>query len=431
MASSVRLHARTFMLIVVGVLFGTVLPSHAQALFKVPGTHASIQDAVDACPATGCVITLSDPVYKLSNSLLIYQKSNITIKGATGIKPVIQFQDKGLLAGPFFSAADAANQPAGWKQWPINSTTAVGGSQNTSNPYSTSGYQQNGAILVKASSKITFDNIVVDGVAPTPIGHTNIWQPGGYPTLLGNFGINIFLSKEVEIKNSKIINCFAGMYIFGRNKGGAMARNNQADLDKDELLPNSQFGYTGQHTVAYSELANNIWGVYVESDWDLGSTFHHNLIYSNYNKDFGAWIAAAKGTSTVQAISGNSEAANHAGGFLYGKDFVTVPYKIYNNTFYQNASIFGYGMWRATTQHLFYNNLITNPYFDYNADKTGLRTGNYSTYFLQQDLMSKYSDGIYNNTFAIFPEKAALNNTPSATTVVLTRSNSVFPMPRL
>jgi hypothetical protein len=415
----------------VAVLVGAIVPSNAQALFKVPGTHATIQEAVEACPTTGCIITLSDLLYKLPNTLLIYQKSNLTIRGATGVKPVIQFQDKGLLAGPAFSPADAALQPAGWKQWPINATNAVGGSLNTSNPYSTSGYQQNGTILVKESSKITFENIVVDGVAPVPVGHTGIWQPGGYPTLLGNFGINVFLSKEVDVKNTKIINCFAGMYIFGRNKGGAMARNNAADLDKDNLLPNSQFGYTGQHTVEYSELANNIWGVYVESDWDLGSTFHHNLIYNNYNRDYAAWMTAAAGTSSIQAISGNSEAANHAGGFLYGKDFVTVPYKIYNNTFYQNASIFGYGMWRATTQHLFYNNLITNPYFDYNADKTALLTGNFSKYFLQQDLMSKYSDGIYNNTFAIFPEKASLNNTPSATSVVLTRSNTVFPMPRL
>ncbi|HNY30280.1 MAG TPA: hypothetical protein PKO15_05280 [Fibrobacteria bacterium] len=412
----------------------------AQAQFKVPGTHATIQDAVNACPAnTGCVISLSDPLYKLPNTLLIYEKSNITIKGALGVKPVIQFQDQGLLAGPFFTAADSVNQPAGWKQWPINNTATVGGSKNSSNPYSTSGYQQNGVILIKQSSNITLDNVVIDGVAPLPIGHLNIWDPSGYPTLLGNFGVNLFLSREVTLRNTKIQNCFSALYIFGRNKGGAMARNNQADLDKDMLLPNSQFGYSGQHMVEYSELANNVWGVYVESDWDLGSTFHHNLVYSNYNRDYAQWMSCAKSatagcpTAAPTAVKGNSEAANHAGGFMYGKDFVTVPYKIYNNTFYQNASIFGYGMWRATTQHLVYNNLITNMYLDYNKSKTGLKTENFKTYFSNVDLISKYTDGIYNNTFAIFPEKVALTAmkvTDSAMTTI-TRSEAVFPEPRL
>lgn len=414
-------------------------PSQAQAIFKVPGTHAGIQEAVDACPAAGCVITLSDPLYKLPNTLLIYKKSNLTIKGAVGTRPVIQFQDKGLLAGPFFSAADQQYQVAGWKQWPINSSTAVGGSQNTSNPYSTSGYQQNGAVLIKESSSITFDNIVVDGVAPLPVGHLSIWMPGGNPTLLGNFGINMFLSKNVNLKNTKIINCFAGIYIFGRNKGGAMARNNQADLDKDQLLPNSQFGYTGQHTVEYSELANNIWGVYVESDWDIGSTFHHNLVYSNYNPDFANWMKCAAATGTCPttaptAVRGNSEAANHVGGFLYGKDFVTVAYKIYNNTFHQNAAIFGYGMWRATTQHLFYNNLIANPYLDYNASKTGVKTDNFKSYVVSgKELLSKYSDGLYSNTFSIFPQKITLNSMKATDSVAvgLSRSDSVFPSPRL
>jgi hypothetical protein len=160
-------------------------PTQAQAIFRVPGTHAGIQEAVDACPAAGCVITLSDPLYKLPNTLLIYKKSNLTIKGAVGTRPVIQFQDKGLLAGPYFSAADQVHQVAGWKQWPINSGTAVGGSQNTSNPYSTSGYQQNGTVLIKESSTITFDNVVIDGVAPVPVGHLSIWMPGGKPDPAG------------------------------------------------------------------------------------------------------------------------------------------------------------------------------------------------------------------------------------------------------
>ncbi|MBK9576057.1 MAG: hypothetical protein IPO40_03190 [Fibrobacteres bacterium] len=432
---------RKFGVFLLGGLLALASSTFAQAQFKVPGTHATIQEAVDACPAAGCVISLSDALYKLPNTLLIYEKSNLTIKGALGVKPVIQFQDKGLLAGPFFSAADAANQPAGWKQWPLNNSTAVGGSKNTSNPYSTSGYQQNGAILIKQSSNITLENLVVDGVAPIPVGHLGIWDPDGNPTLLGNFGVNLFLSKEVTLRNTKIQNCFSGMYIFGRNKGGAMARDNKADLDKDQLLPNSQFGYSGQHMVEYSELADNIWGVYVESDWDLGSTFHHNLVYNNYNRDFTAWMACVPGAQTgavcaataPAAIKNNSEAGNQAGGFMYGKDFVTVAYKIYNNTFYRNASIFGWGQWRATTQHVVYNNLIANMYLDYNTSRTGLKSDNFRKYFSNVDLISKYTDGIYNNTFAIFPEKVSINSmkvTDSAATT-LARSDLVFPDPRL
>jgi hypothetical protein len=113
------------------LLMAGVKSAQAQVQFNVGAgqTYSSIQAAVNACPSSGCVLTLTDTVYKLSNTVLIYKKSNLTIKGATGIKPVVRFQDKGTLAGPYFTASDSASgyQPAGWKQWPKNNTTAVGG----------------------------------------------------------------------------------------------------------------------------------------------------------------------------------------------------------------------------------------------------------------------------------------------------------------
>lgn len=372
--------------------------------YKVPsvvGPTKAVQDAVDKCPdndPSGCRILLQGKSYTLSNTLFIRNKSNITITSASpSIRPVLTFQDKGELAGPDADPDTLAMKPAGWKKWPNSCGTATGGSKDATNPFSTSGIQRNGVVLIQGSHNIVLDGIGIDGVKPIGWGKDGIWNCKD-GVFYGNFGINLYLSGKVTVRNSEIKNCFAAFYNFNRNKGGPMAVNNDGDLDTAQLVPNSRYGEMGNHLIEANLIHDNIWGVYVESNWDLGSTWRFNRVYNCHNNQ------TTYGTFTT------TESKNHTGGFMFLKDAVGTPERVYHNTFWQVSALFGQGGWRGNVSTYFYNNLVAEPWMNYTADSTGYANNNFSdAYTGWKNLTWKSTQFMYANTFV--PLKSNTNGT--------------------
>lgn len=349
----------------------------------ITGATNAVQEAVDQCPDQGledCRIVLQGTTYELANTLMIRNKKNLVLTGASAeTRPVLVFQDDGTKAGPDSDPDSLALKPAGWKKWPNSCGTAVGGSLNTSNPFSTSGIQRNGVVLVQGSRNVTLDGLVIDGLKPIGWGKGGIWNCSN-GVWYGNFGVNLYLSGQVTIRNCEIRNCFAGIYGLNRNKGAALAVNNPNDLDKGLLVPGARQGEMGGHLVEANLIHDNIWGAYLESNWDLGSTWRFNRVWNCHNT-----------ASTYAAFyaTGISEAMIHTGGFLFLKDAVGTPERVYNNTFWHVSALFGDGGWRGNAHHWVYSNLVADPWLDYKADTSGYLGGVFSTAYL----------GFYNSTW--------------------------------
>lgn len=357
----------------------------------VTGATNAVQEAVDQCPDNGveaCRIVLQGATYELANTLMIRNKRDLVLTGASAdIRPVLVFQDDGTKAGPDSNPDSLALKPAGWKQWPNSCGAAVGGSLNTSNPFSLTGIQRNGVVLIQGSHGITLDGLVIDGVKPIGWGKDGIWNCN-YPVWYGNFGVNLYHSGRVTIRNSEIRNCFAGVYNFNRNKQGPAAVDNSADLDIHPVVPNARYGEMGGHLIEGNLIRDNIWGAYLESNWDLGSTWRFNRVWNCHN------------TATTFATFTLSEAKNHTGGFMFLKDAVGVPERIYNNTFWQVSALLGQSGWRGNINNYVYNNLVAEPWMDYTADTTGVLTSNFrEPYQNQSNMIWKSTQFMHANTF--------------------------------
>ncbi|MBK8803525.1 MAG: hypothetical protein IPN71_15995 [Fibrobacteres bacterium] len=373
------------------VLFApAVLQAQVQMNVGAGQAYTTIQRAVDACPAAGCRIVLTDSLYNLTREVWIEEKNNLSIQAsaqmiALKIRPRIQYTG----TGEFTIAGTAANptdplRPAGWKKWPNKGTSqrgagAAGDTGAAANPYSTSGFQNNGYVVVYKSTNILIDGIHIDGKKPVTFVNRGIWDDK-YDVFFGNVGINLFQSKKVVVRNTEVRNCFAGFYIQNRNVGGAFAAPNPNDLDVRTIVPYSRFGQMGDHLIERNYVHNNWFVIYNEMEWDIGSTIRYNLLDQNYNTQF------------AQNSDSSSDANNMTGGFMYLKDVRIVPHKIYNNTINGSTMIFANSYFKPGVQHYFYNNLITN------FNRQGINARMISD---GRQYMQYYKDFLYNNTFEV------------------------------
>lgn len=379
-----------FPVVAVGLLVGGA-SAQVQLSVGQGQAYTSIQKAVDACPDAGCVISLTDSVYPLPREVWIEAKNNLTIQPSAQMK-ALKIRPRLYYAGTadeFSLAGTAANptdplRPAGWKKWPIKGTSqrgpgAAGDTGVTQNPYSTSGFQNNGYLVIHKSTSVTIDGLRIDGLRPKTFVNKGIWSDM-YDVFFGNVGINLFQSKNVVIRGTEIQRCFAAIYMQNRNVGGAFAAPNPNDLDKKYIVPYSQYGKMGSHLIERNYIHNNWYVFYDEMEWDIGSTIRYNLCDQNYNTQF------------AQNKDSSAESNNMTGGFMYLKDVRIVPHKIYNNTINGSSVIFGNSYFKPGVQHYFYNNLVTG------WNRSGLNGRMISDH---RQFLRLWKDFLYNNTFEV------------------------------
>lgn len=224
-------------------------------------------------------------------------------------------------------------------------------------------FDQNGALRLIRVRNVTVDGIAVDGGGSAPFAWPGVWGNGEncngqlYPLFHGNGGIAVYLSGSITVRRCDIANAFFGIAVKDRNEGGVFANFNPADLEKFNIVPLSGFGRTGNHLFEKNRIHNNVWGLYFESLWDLGSTVRFNLIYENHH----ATPAAAT------AVKAMPDGEHHPGGGFLFKDAMLSPVAIHNNTFWHDFTLFS-GGYRPGAQHLVFNNIYAAPYQYYSQN---------------------------------------------------------------
>ncbi|GBU20207.1 hypothetical protein R80B4_00083 [Fibrobacteres bacterium R8-0-B4] len=212
-------------------------------------------------------------------------------------------------------------------------------------------FETNGALRILRAKGVTIEGIAVDGGGSFTFGAEGVWCPkppkqGDCSSLNhGNAAITLAVASQVTIRDCDLKNAFFGINVKDRNTGGVFGNPNPSD--NDTTVPLSGFGAVGGHLFEYNKINNNVFGMFFESAWDLGSTARYNLIYQNNkitNDTTWKWVGDGTG--------------QHNGGAFYFKDMYLSPVAIYNNTFYDNTGNF-VGQWQAGGQHLIFNNIFS------------------------------------------------------------------------
>lgn len=316
------------------------------------GQYQDLQQAIEACPATECDIVLTDSVYQLPREIWISNKSSFRLRRSdglrtTGIRPRLHFAagfDPFSVKGTPIDSLDA-ERPSGWLKWPASSTTSIGGSANTTNPHSPTGYLYNGMIVVANSRDVSLEGLRLDGTQPRTFVNTAAWN-GMYDLIHGNVGIDLFQSLRVRILESEISGFYTGVFSYGHNPLGRTALNPNDDCT-DPPIPLAFPEAVGDHVIERNLLHDNIWAIRSQKETDLGSTIRFNLAWNNLNR---SW-------STLKAAS-PTEGGNQAGGFIHLQQVPTTIHRIHNNTIMGSPLILGTSAFQAGVQHLFYNNIV-------------------------------------------------------------------------
>jgi hypothetical protein len=222
-------------------------------------------------------------------------------------------------------------------------------------------FDKNGALQIHRCQNVVIDGIAVDGGGVFCFGSDDIWfnskKNQHYPLQHGNAALNLWMSGSVIVRNCDLANAYFGIYFKDRNEGGIFANANPADIAKWKVVPMSGFGKTGNHTIEYSRIHNNSYGLFFESTWDIGVVVRYNLIFNNHHPD----AQAAK----IKAQTKDGESL--PGGAISFKDHMLSPVAIYNNTFWHNFMNF-IGGWQNGSHYLAFNNIYAAPHKYWEAD---------------------------------------------------------------
>ena len=341
----------------------------ALAIFSVSGTPVAggtgaterLQAAIDACPSSGCLIELPDSLYPMTNQLWIEGKADLKIVGTGATKPVLIW-DEALLVpdttkvAALFrltppAGAGRPKLPKGWWMWPYAYKSGVGTASDSSISFSTTGYQHAAMILIKKSTRIAIENLVVDGRKPAAFMNASVWD-GQYSLYFGSVGISLLRSLAVDVRSCEIRHFWTGLYINNRNPS-CQAWKNMIGKSDTGANPWSACGTMGGHLIERNRIHTNWWAVYSESEWDQGSTIRENLAWDNANQ------VVVNPTNTVSPMTTGAISHNEDyGGFLYSKDDLMPAYSVTHNTIYGNFLAYGYDQYRFVGTALWSDNIV-------------------------------------------------------------------------
>lgn len=295
-----------------------------------PADFTSIQAAINHAVSTGQrgnfeIEVLDNSIY--AEQITIDTMTNVHIRSTRvatdrpdhGPRPTIRWQDRTNISPRNFAESQ--------------------------DPILSGNFQSNGAVRIINSRNIIIEGFDIDGVAPWFFMHPNVWN-NQWPVLHGNAGIALYLSRDVNVRNNRIFNCWFAIFFLGRNQGGMYANPNPADIDVDINIPLANHGQVGRHIIEKNMIFNNSYAFGFESEWDLGSTIRYNIVTDNFTRNPGTVPDADSETFRF-------------GGIIRIKDVVLTQQRIYNNTFNNNAGTI-IGFWKAGRQFLLFNNLFTN-----------------------------------------------------------------------
>lgn len=340
-------------------------PGHSKRIPCAATTTASLQACINTAHAVGD--TSSDTTWvKLApgqyagSQIRINRRKNLWIEGDTtateATQPQIIFQDRQHINTDTVAALRA-------------DTSATG----------TYG-QNNGTVWIHESDNICLMGLLIDGNSSLVTRTNTAGRIFAYGANLGksapveirgNVGVNILLSRNVKLRYLSVTNTWNGISVISPNLGGAFAFPDPNDpvAELVATLPTSRAGLYGNHLIERCRIHDNVFGMLFQRDWDLSSVVRNNLFWGNYMRHWGdartpsGYISNLYELDTTRRADGSrrSLAYTTVGGAFLMTDVALTPYRIHNNTFHNNATIFS-GYYKTGTQHLFYNNLVGRPY---------------------------------------------------------------------
>lgn len=310
--------------------------AHAASFVVAGGLNASqdLQAAIDQCPDSGgCTIELPDSSYLLGNQVWIVGKRDVHMIG-TGSRPPILYWKRGLLTTDSSGTAQLFNLqpptgghrpalPSGWLRWPLYDSAKVGGSRDTTNPYSTTGYQRNGMILVENSTRIRLERLVLDGREPAILVSAGALSGGRYDLIHGSVGVALVRSLATDVVGCELRNLWAGIYLNDANPACF-----PDTLRARAPLPFTACGTYGGHLIERNRIHGDWWAIFSEAAQDQGSVIRENLAWDLRNRS----LLAVDSTVLPTKFHNENDDGALEGGFLLVKDAIFGIHVVSHNT---------------------------------------------------------------------------------------------------
>lgn len=187
---------------------------------------------------------------------------------------------------------------------------------------------------------MVFENLELDGVKPAYFINKGVWS-GVYNVAFGNVGVNLFQALRSRVVNCDLHNFWSAFYLNDRNRA-CHTKGNANDLDVAKFSPYSDCGEMGAHVIHQNRIHGNWWGAYSESEWDMGSVFHDNLVWNNL----------------VDSTYPYGTLTDQTGGFLYVKDVFFPAHVVSGNTIVNTPYPISWGGYRGSIATVFSDNLV-------------------------------------------------------------------------
>lgn len=357
----------------------------------VGGTHATLQAAVDACPATGCKILLTDAEYQFSEPVSVRNKSDIEIVGARLGKgrpnPVLTMDSSAFVLGDLPTQFDSPNGtfPVIWNRIRMRDTIVNSDgsltfrdieaklgerakvakfllapgrdSAGAIDPNRPAGWlvgtygQLPGLFQIEDSRRIQISNLHFDGKMPMEVVKWHAFGPD-ISQYTGLAALSLYRSLQVDVFDCEFQGWSIGVRSNGYNPGGLVSDLMNAEPIGGvwaQLKPLSNPGAVGGHRIEHNLAHHNNLFIQQEFEWDLASSVRFNRVWDNGKSRLllGDW----------RKMIDDMEWENYPGGFARLFD-VVYPVNIYQgNTLVHNTLDLGTQGWRASSSQLFFDNV--------------------------------------------------------------------------
>lgn len=353
-------------------------------------THSTLQQAVDACPKTGCRISLTDAGYSFSEPVSIRGKSDIEITGSRvgGSKPILKLDPSAFDLGdiPAGYNSEKGTYPVEWKRvFMIDSVVNADGSITYRNIHVSKGpegklsrfllsagrgtdgkpdplrpagwmaqsFLSPALFQVEDSKRIKISHLDFEGGVPVEYVLWNLYGSDSYrlSQYSGVAAISLNRSLQATIESCEFSGWSIAIRSVGNNPGGSVSDLIKAEngIYSGAMLPLSNPGAVGGHRIEGNLASGNALFLHMESEWDLASSVRFNRVWDNGRSRMviGDWRAAID----------DLEWGNYPGGFARLKD-VIYPVNIFQgNTLVRNSVDLGTQMWRSSNSQIFMDNL--------------------------------------------------------------------------
>lgn len=374
------------------------------------GTHSSLQAAIDACPATGCRIMLSDSLYEFSEPVSIRGKANISIVGnrSNGARPILALSAKahefkaipnmgdktpdrivpilwesaptpdtlhdndGTIrirrydvrkgdagTAPAFLLAQGRtpdgrpdpSRPAGWLVSPYPEPAPYGKTYADVSGYPADnlGNLYAGLFNIDSSRRIDVEHLEFAGGRPIEAILVKLWA-GQYSQMSCLAAISLFKSFRSRIVDCEFHGWSVGVRTYDANPGGLASdfMSTGYTFSQRNLLPLADPGRMGGHAIEGNLAHDNRAFVELQASWDLASEIRFNRGWNN-----GVTRLIVKGDSIPQF-----DIEWHRGGFVHLEDVMYPTNVIQGNTMINNSLDLGWYAWRTSNAQLAMDNIV-------------------------------------------------------------------------